>query len=232
MKEEDLIHSLETIKLILDEKKIDYWLDAGTLLGAIREKRFLPWDYDIDLGAWYQDIDRILKANENISKKNFELIYFPLEKCIKILGNNSEIDINLYEKKGTNATRKWYVNNKKGEILDYFRWVLKTKNPELKRSKIPKKITRFIHIFCKILTKKIREQLVKKIIDYYKKSGCKIITISIPIKYFTSLKEIKFYNLNIKAPTNSEKYLEFRYGKDWKIPNKDYVYYKDDKSIV
>jgi len=34
---------------ILDEHKIPYILDGGTLLGIVRENRLLPWDTDLDL---------------------------------------------------------------------------------------------------------------------------------------------------------------------------------------
>jgi len=38
--------------------------------------------------------------------------------------------------------------------------------------------------------------------------------------------------MNVKVPNEAEKYLEYRYGKDWKIPKKNYIYYKDDHAIV
>ena len=40
---------LKTID-ILNQKRIKYWLDAGTLLGIIRDGDLIPWDYDADLG--------------------------------------------------------------------------------------------------------------------------------------------------------------------------------------
>ncbi|MEE9465867.1 MAG: LicD family protein, partial [Candidatus Neomarinimicrobiota bacterium] len=40
---------------ILDRLRIPYGLDAGTLLGIIRENRLLPWDNDIDLYAFWED---------------------------------------------------------------------------------------------------------------------------------------------------------------------------------
>ena len=38
--------------------------------------------------------------------------------------------------------------------------------------------------------------------------------------------------MEFKVPANAEEYLTYRYGKDWRIPNKDYVYYRDDGAIV
>ena len=232
MKEEDLIKTLYTIKKHLDENNIENWLDAGTLLGAVREKRFLPWDYDIDIGAKYSDIDNILNVFEDIDQQGYNLCYFPLEKIIKILGKNSEIDINLYEFKEKEATRKWYINNKKGEMLDYLRWILTTEIPNLKRGKMPKIVTKSLMTATKILPDSLKEKLASKIMNIYEKTGCKIVHLSIPAEYFTDLSQMKFYDLTVKVPAKTTEYLEYRYGKDWRTPKKDYVYYKDDQSIV
>lgn len=44
---------LSKIDDIFKEAKIDYWLDYGTLLGCIRDKNFIEYDDDIDLGVIY-----------------------------------------------------------------------------------------------------------------------------------------------------------------------------------
>ena len=51
---------LKTID-ILNEKRFKYWLDAGTLLGILRDGDLIPWDYDADLGIPADSADEIMK---------------------------------------------------------------------------------------------------------------------------------------------------------------------------
>jgi len=48
---------LNDVTDILDEYNIKYWLDFGTLLGVIRENRILPWDDDVDISIFEEDVD-------------------------------------------------------------------------------------------------------------------------------------------------------------------------------
>lgn len=44
-----LLEALRTLDDLCHQHELTYWLDGGTLLGAIRHKGFIPWDDDIDL---------------------------------------------------------------------------------------------------------------------------------------------------------------------------------------
>jgi len=58
------------------------------------------------------------------------------------------------------------------------------------------------------------------------------VTFKIPLHYFESLKEIDFMGKKFLIPYETEKYLKFRYGKGWLVPDKDYIWYRDDGALL
>ncbi|VEB38919.1 LicD family protein [Legionella cherrii] len=57
-----MLTMLEVVDSICRKHGLDYWLDAGTLLGAVRHQGFIPWDDDVDIAMPRSSYEQFLRV--------------------------------------------------------------------------------------------------------------------------------------------------------------------------
>lgn len=57
-----MLDILIEVDKICKRHDIPYWLEGGTLLGAVRHGGFIPWDDDLDISVHRKDMKRLKKA--------------------------------------------------------------------------------------------------------------------------------------------------------------------------
>jgi lipopolysaccharide cholinephosphotransferase len=105
------VEILDEFVRICEENNLTYFLTAGTLLGAVRHKGFIPWDDDIDVAMPRKDYEKFLDIYENVKETDYyvlsdrypdKIIYYyePFAKLCKkgtiFLNTNNAIDIDIF----------------------------------------------------------------------------------------------------------------------------------------
>lgn len=77
-----MVEMLIEIDKICKKNSINYWIDYGTLLGAVRHKGFIPWDDDIDICVLKKDYKKIRKCLINDLPDQFVFSDWKTDKYI------------------------------------------------------------------------------------------------------------------------------------------------------
>ena len=118
--DDKLILFHEVIKL-LKEYNVNYWLDQGSLLGAVRNNAFLKWDHDVDMGAWYTDFNTIKKIGKKLTGMGAHVSLFRYVVKIRFSRNGiSSMPVNIrfyYRKEGYAYSEFWSVMEKRNQRI-------------------------------------------------------------------------------------------------------------------
>nr|CAD7404016.1 unnamed protein product [Timema cristinae] len=114
----------------LEAAGVRYWLEGGSLLGAMRMGDILPWDYDIDVGIYRDDIPLCSWLNQARSQPVIDDKGFVWEKANEgdfyrvqfSQVNRLHVDLFPFYKKNSTMTKDtWFVTHKQDkEFPEHF----------------------------------------------------------------------------------------------------------------
>ena len=219
-----LLAILIELDKILKEKNLTYWIDFGTLLGAVRHKGFIPWDDDIDISMLRSDYNKVIDiVNSSDSFLKAYLFFDSVDgnSIIKICHKDCK---DLYLDIFPCDVYPFEINNEdeRKELSD----LIATERKLLtKQSMIKKNREWLLH-----KVSEIREQLIYKNRTPENESEPKIFygmdfehkrtTYMYDWDDFFPLVELTFEGKKFPCPNSTHEYLKNTYGEYMKFPKK------------
>lgn len=232
---------------ICNENGLTYYLDSGSLLGAVREHGFIPWDDDIDVIMFRSDYEKLIKNGE----KWFEEPYFLQSSYSDInyfrphaqLRNSNTTGMLSYEGVKVPFNQGIFIDifvldgltqdsiklkkqikkiNKFKKLYNYI-WMPYSDNPHKQRiKKVLSAILSLRYVDAAELFKKFDEEMQRYEEEpFVDKTGLRVDTKELYYldrTWFGQPKKLEFEGYQVPVPNDYDKVLTAYYGKDYMEP--------------
>lgn len=224
------IDMLKKFKDVCDEYELTWYIDGGTLLGAARDGKIIPWDDDVDVVMPREDYTRLLFLAKNIPNFFGSDYFFQTANTDKYF----EVHAKLRYNNSTALTPREYTGlHNRGMFLDIFPLDCIPKSKDIQQD---------IAGFVKTIGKHVGQKNLAQIPSYYFGVLNTVLTdihqqnllsgyiantafwrydnnlVVLKKKWYENPTTLKFENIDVPVPCNTDEVLTSWYGKDWYIP--------------
>lgn len=231
----ELLVLLEEFDAICRKNNVNYSLHGGTLLGAIREHGFIPWDDDADITLLRKDFNRLVKVLKTTSLKEY-LLFKRFGQTVKLIMHRANkpivwLDIIVYDYLTSNV----FLQKIKFVLMSVFRAFgrdfksLKLTKARGKFNIIQILIIGYISLFSRFFSK----DFINNMNDYFATKlagdrkfihrsndqyvGMKML---LPSDVMDDYIDVEFCGLQLQIAKRYHDILVVSYGKDYIIPVK------------
>lgn len=247
LREEQLIelNILKEFADFCDANNLNYYLDSGTLIGAVRHQGFIPWDDDIDVCFLRKDYERFIKLMAQQNNRLSEHIVLELEDdslypYLKLVDTRTVlieypktnpvetgIYIDVFPKDGIRTLEKKEVRRaKKVQRYNLLFWMREFTAPRLARAGGIK--NKFCASIIKMIipnSSKYKHKAIKlaqkydvDTCDYVSSIVCSGMGGCVNKACFKERIDVSFEGMTFKAPIGYDVYLKSLYSGDYMVP--------------
>lgn len=223
---------LKCIDEICTKYDIDYFMQAGTLLGAVRNGKIIPWDDDADLMMYREEFDRFLEISEEaLQPYGMYLNYTDRVPKVCIRSDAyAKVDIFIIDYLPDQKIKKKF----KILMLKFLQGMAK-EDVDLSAYNLKGKILVFItSTIGRLFSRKLRLKMYQKMSVFGhtgKNQKCfwsndlyRFIHYEFQRDYFRETIRMEFEGMQLKAPKNWDAYLKINYGEDYLTPMQEDYY--------
>ena len=232
----------EMLKVLIDflkKNKFKYFIWAGTQLGAVRHKGFIPWDDDIDLAMTRPEYNKLINCIKKCKNRinGLEFIGYELGNSdfpiLKLINKNIEIDeeeaqdkylwIDIFPLDGTPKNNKRYFKRISKLNAIFYLKRQQNSNQKLVAANKIKKIIKILFMFVlKLWSWKSFKKYYYNYCTKYEYDKCDYVknnvwsnSIEVYNKKELIPMEFEFEGLKVIGNKNYDKFLSMGYGSDY-----------------
>lgn len=230
---------MKEVDKVLRENGIFYTLGAGSLIGAIVHKGFIPWDDDIDILMDRENYDKFLSLKDKILPSHIIFKDYFSDNSLKVLlgkivdKSTTMITVDQYGRKtvsGVAIDVSCFDYVEKNKIKRKFQWLSSVKALILANGISPQNHGKIIKLYGNLLLKttKNKPKKIKKLVDKIKSASRKSGLVAELLylggnkiyfdeKMFKDFIEVEFEDTKFLVTKEYDYYLKKRYQRDYTV---------------